>query len=131
MPYLSHLNFDTVHVSLKATLGMIESALPQFDWGKSALDVDAIQSLNETPGLVRDALKLMDDAKDAIASDDLRELANDIYGTNEIEIDDEGVGTSEGADGIWVQAWVWVEHDRLVLAGLRHEDDTEAHEEAE
>lgn len=37
------------------TLRLFEEALPKFNWGASALDANAIQLLNETPGLVRHA----------------------------------------------------------------------------
>lgn len=36
---------------------MIEIALPQFDWGKSALSAEAIKLLNETPIIINEALK--------------------------------------------------------------------------
>ena len=38
--------------------------------------------------------------------------ASDEYCTDEINIDD-GAPISEGDDGIWVQAWLWVSNDAL------------------
>ena len=35
---------------------LIKEALPKFDWGKSALDANAIALLNEVPGEVHQAL---------------------------------------------------------------------------
>jgi hypothetical protein len=35
---------------------LISEALPRFDWGRSALDANAIRLLNETPGVVAAAL---------------------------------------------------------------------------
>lgn len=123
MPYLNNQDFLAVQTALKAANGMIENALPKFDWGKSALDGDAIQSLNETPALVSNALKLVDDAVLGAAEPGLRDLAHELYGSDDVEIDDEGVGTSEGEDGVWVQAWVWVSDAEREEAGLKEAED--------
>lgn len=45
---------------LKRAVRLFDEALPKFDWGKSALDANAIQLLNEVPGEVRAALKELD-----------------------------------------------------------------------
>lgn len=42
--------------ALRAAKELIDTALPQFDWGSSALSAEAIQLLNETPGKVNAAL---------------------------------------------------------------------------
>lgn len=49
--------FDRLVEALRWAQGMCESALPQFNWSASNLDCDAIQSLNETPIKIADALK--------------------------------------------------------------------------
>jgi hypothetical protein len=38
--------------ALKQCKRLIDEALPKFNWGASALDANAIQLLNETPGIV-------------------------------------------------------------------------------
>ncbi|APL99190.1 nucleotide pyrophosphohydrolase [Bordetella phage MW2] len=45
-----------VQEALKRAVRLFEEALPKFDWGKSALDANAIQLLNEVPGEVRAVL---------------------------------------------------------------------------
>lgn len=42
--------------ALKACKEMIDTALPQFNWGASSLSADAIRLLNETPAKVIAAL---------------------------------------------------------------------------
>lgn len=101
MPYLNHIDYAKVRAAM-------ESGLMFFAGADSA-------QLSE-------ALTLLDKAQDAVASPGLRELANELHGTDECEIDDEGAGTSEADEGIWVQAWVWVPHDSLVEHGLREPD---------
>lgn len=44
-------------VALKAAERMIDVALPQFNWGASCLSAEAIALLNETPGVVRAAIR--------------------------------------------------------------------------
>ena len=39
--------------ALKRAQRLFEEALPKFDWGKSALDANAIRLLNEVPGEIR------------------------------------------------------------------------------
>ena len=53
-----------VEIALEATKRMIDEALPKFNWGASALDANAIQLLNETPGKVESALSIVRAAKD-------------------------------------------------------------------
>lgn len=122
MPYLKPDDFDKVLAAIGAGVGMCDSALPQFDWGKSALDGDAIQSLNETPGELKAALKLLTDAKDNVVEPGLRALAVELFGDDECEIDDEGAGISPTDDGTWVQAWVWVSREEMIDHGLIPED---------
>lgn len=50
-----------------------------------------------------------------VAEEPLLERARSKYATDELEIDDQAVGVSEGDDGTWVNAWVWVPHDGDVL----------------
>lgn len=108
MPYLSYLNFDTVHQALKQAKQLHDEVLPKLVGRQSALGTSGVQLLYEVPQLVRDALALTTEAIGAVASPGLREEAHDQYACDEIEIDDEGVGTSEAEGGVWVQAWVWV-----------------------
>lgn len=77
-------------------------------------------------GEINTALGLIDKAESFVASPGLRELANDLYGTDEVEIDDEQVGTSPSDDGTWVQAWVWVSREEMIEAGLIDEEDSDA-----
>lgn len=60
MPLLSNEQFAQVLNALKYADGMNTNALPMFNWGASALDADAIQSLNEAPGEVRKAIAIME-----------------------------------------------------------------------
>lgn len=64
--------------------------------------------------------------------DALQELARKEYGSDEIEIDDEA-DISEGDDGTWVQAWVFLSNDTLRENGLGEpdEDTDEAEDEEE
>lgn len=48
----------SLYEALEACQRLINEALPKFDWGKSALDGNAIQLLNEVPGQVSAALHL-------------------------------------------------------------------------
>jgi len=102
MPYLNHIDYAKVRAAMESGLMFFAGA-------------DSAQ--------LAEALTLLDNAQDAVASPGLRELAHEIHGTDEVEIDDEGAGTSEADEGIWVQAWVWIGHDELVEAGLREPDD--------
>lgn len=43
------------------------------------------------------------------ATDAERAAAQDMHGSDEIEIDDDA-STSRADEGLWVQAWVWVPH---------------------
>lgn len=104
MPFLSHIDYAKV---------------------RAAMESGSMFFAGADAGELFEALTLLDKAQDAVASPGLRELANDIHGSDEVEIDDEGAGTSEADEGIWVQAWVWVPHDKLVEAGLRDADPEE------
>lgn len=42
--------------ALEAANMLCEKALPEFDWGKSALSAEAIQLLNEVPGQISAAI---------------------------------------------------------------------------
>ncbi len=108
MPYLNHLNFAVVRAALRQAERLNNVALPRFDWGKSALDAEAITLLNETPGKVREALAHMDDALALVADPALRAQAEGLHGSDVLEIDDEGAGITPADGGTWVQAWVWV-----------------------
>lgn len=66
---------------------------------------DALMSLDPIKAAI--AMALVTSARDAIAPRDLREAANDKYGTDDIEIDDEP-GTAAADGGTWVAAWVWI-----------------------
>ncbi len=50
---------------------------------------------------------ILQDSLENVADPALREAANDAYGTDDIEIDDEPA-TSEADNGVWVAAWVWI-----------------------
>ena len=63
-----------------------------------------------SPGLQQEGQQLLDDYRGDQADPELLEAAQDIYETDDLEID-EGALTSEGDRGTWVQAWVWVSDD--------------------
>ena len=46
-----------LEAACKAALRLIDEALPKFNWGASCLDGNAIQLLNETPGIIQRALE--------------------------------------------------------------------------
>lgn len=109
MPFINHLNFAEVHETLIELLD-----------NREQLDLH-----EDDRAMLENARKIFDDAKEYEASEGLMELANDIYGTDEVEIQNPGAGTSPTDEGIWVQAWVWVSQDKLVEAGLRETEDEE------
>lgn len=57
-----------------------------------------------------------------IGNSEYLELAREVYGSNNIEIDDDA-DFSEGNDGTWVQAWVFLSKKRLKKAGLWNDED--------
>lgn len=61
--------------------------------------------------IIKAASERMDTARSYLASPGLIEEARDQYGTDECEIDDEGVSTSPSDEGVWVGAWVWIARD--------------------
>lgn len=87
MPYLNYIDFAKVREALQAGR--------DFFGGADTAQLD-------------EALTLMAEAADAVASPDLRDVAESIYASDEIEVDDEGVGTSVATGGTWVQGWLWV-----------------------
>ena len=96
MPYLSNEEFNEI----KAVIG-------------DTIENPALREhmIKEERDALYKAFNLMKKARDGVASPELRQAAEDEYGTDEIEIDDEGAGTAPGEGGIWVQAWVWVADD--------------------
>lgn len=69
---------------------------------------DALMSRDEIA--CKMAMSFLTNVKERMADSDLREQAHDLYGTDEVEIDDEAA-TSEADNGTWVQAWVWVSNE--------------------
>lgn len=67
---------------------------------------DALMSRD--PAACAVAIGIITNARDGLADPGMREAANDRYGTDDIEIDDEPA-TSAGEGGTWVAAWVWIE----------------------
>jgi hypothetical protein len=59
-----------------------------------------------------------DDARNAL-SERLKALAICEYESEDIEVDD-APELSEGADGIWVQAWVFLSNSRLAKEGIEN-----------
>jgi hypothetical protein len=104
MPFLNHLDFAKVQSALESGKAFFAGA-----------DQDELAC----------AIKLMRDAKSHVASPGLRELAHEVHGCDEVEIDDEGAGTSPSDSGTWVQAWVWLDREQLVEAGLAEPDEEE------
>ncbi len=47
---------DPIDDALATAVTLVRKALPQFDWGASALDAEAIQILNEFPAKVAAAI---------------------------------------------------------------------------
>lgn len=76
--------------------------IPEQDLNKI---MDALMSRDEMQCLV--AQSLIVTAKDARADPALISEAQNLFGFDEIEIDDDA-GTSESDSGTWVQAWVYV-----------------------
>lgn len=50
---------------------------------------------------------ILANVSDGLADSAMREVANQQYGTDDIEIDDEPA-TSPADGGTWVAAWVWI-----------------------
>ncbi len=48
---------DELRAALRAADTLFDEALPKFDWGRSALDANAIALLNQVPDKVKRALK--------------------------------------------------------------------------
>ncbi len=99
MPFLSYIDFERVAAYLR--------------------------NVEDGNAELQEVSKLMADATAAAASPGLADLAREIHGSDEIEIDDEGAGTSPADDGTWVQAWVWVDRAALIDAGLEDPDEEE------
>jgi len=80
------------------------------DWPtvRTALESAAEAGLADAGTAVSQALDILDKAERGVADKALRDQAEDLHGSNEVEIDDEGAGTSPADGGTWVQAWVWV-----------------------
>jgi hypothetical protein len=53
---------DEAREALEAAAELFRVALPQFNWGASALSCDAIMLLNEVPGKVAAALAKLEQA---------------------------------------------------------------------
>lgn len=94
MPYLNVNDFVKVHKALQSGRDFFAGA-----------DADELDQ----------ALALMKSASEAVASVQLRDIAESIHGSDDIEIDDEGAGTSEASNGTWVQAWVYVPREDIEL----------------
>lgn len=47
----------TTFAALRAAQRLFDEVLPRFDWGRSALDANAIRLLNEVPAVVARAIK--------------------------------------------------------------------------
>ena len=60
----------------------------------------------ETPD-INQLEALVNEIETSKASDSLTEIASNIYGSDDVEIDGDAV-TSRGDDGTWVSAWVRV-----------------------
>lgn len=94
MPYLSNPDF----LELEAA---VMTAMDALTPSNNSEEVAAHSSLSK-------AFDLITEAKNKIADETLRDRADELYGSEDIEIDDEGVGTAPSDDGVWVQAWVFV-----------------------
>jgi len=53
------------------------------------------------------ALEAIKEVRENVASDAMIALAQDRYGSDDVEIDDDA-GTSPSDEGCWVSAWVWL-----------------------
>lgn len=104
MPYLNHPDFTEAHAAIAAAMDALSPS-------RNNEESDAYDLLNA-------AHIKMGKAIEGVASPELRNLAEELHGSNKIEIDDDGVGTSSSDDGTWVQAWVWVSREELAHAGL-------------
>jgi len=97
MPFLSNEEFNEVYEAVKTASDALSPA-------NNSEEQQASDELLK-------AYQLMFKAKQSVASVELRQAAHEEYGSDEIEIDDEGAGASPGDGGTWVQAWVWVEEE--------------------
>lgn len=107
MAYLNNDDFAT-----------ILNAIGELARNRQHLDLHA-----DDQAMLDNAWELMTNANAAVASPGLRDLADELYGDDECEIDDEGAGTSSSDDGTWVQAWVWVSKEDMIEHGLIEDDD--------
>lgn len=57
------------------------------------------------------------------ASDEEVQEACDLYGSDEIEIDPEAL-ISVAEDGLWVQAWVWLDRPSIEDGPIHDKDET-------
>lgn len=114
MAFLSHPNFEQVFTAVS-----------------EILDRQHLDLHEDDRKMLADAHKLMVEARDNVASPGLRELAHEVHGCDEVEIDDEGAGTSPSDEGTWVQAWAWLSRDQLIEAGLEEPDEDEEEADAE
>ncbi|MGI9485438.1 MAG: hypothetical protein ACR2RF_06060 [Geminicoccaceae bacterium] len=74
--------------ALKRAERLIDEALPKFDWGKSFLDCNAIQLLNEVPGEVKSAIA--NATPRTATEDDSRDAVREIDGPDGWSDPDEG-----------------------------------------
>ena len=93
MPILTPANFDTVFTAVS-----------------ELLDREHLDLHPDDRAMLQEAHTVLATAKGYVASPALRELAQDQYGTDDVEIDDEPA-TSPADNGTWVSAWVWIAQD--------------------
>jgi hypothetical protein len=84
----------------------MESDMPYINLADLNKIQDALMSRDELACVA--AQYIVTAARDNCADPGLVQSARDEYQTDDVEIDDEGVPTSEGENGTWVGAWVWI-----------------------
>lgn len=62
------MNESKDRAALRATVRLLDEALPKFNWAASALDANAVRLLNDVPNEVRAALAEPDPAQELLAN---------------------------------------------------------------
>lgn len=83
-------------------LAKIEQPLQELLHNRQHLDLH-----EDDRAMLETALKVCEEVREIVASDEEREAAANLHATDDLEIDDEA-SVSRADDGYWVSAWVWV-----------------------
>lgn len=129
--------------ALKAAQALNNKALGEFNWGASSLSAEAIQLLNEVPGIIDKALAAVDAASDKLEDPSRQVLINLIAGLSladhmgdasedamralkqiGIEVPWDYEGSPHGDEGMYnVAHYLATHHDATTLWGTTLLDD--------